>query len=347
MRRDKIFICYRRTTDNAARMLQTALKQKFGEKVVFIDVDHIEPGVDFVNRLQAQISKTAAMVVVVGPDWLTLRNANGDRRIDDPQDPVHVEVAAALFSGIDIFPTLVDGASMPGEDDLPLMLRPFARRNARKVPVDEFFPTAMEGLTKAIDASLKKARGPRGTGAAMFGGWAVGAAGIALAAWTMIADGGDGASRAVPETPGAVTQEDEAAKPAGQSDQAPLSGRRIERQITETEPNDEIFSATSIAPGELLEGQTRQDSDIVDYICLRDGAVAEPDVDLVYALNSPDGSFKVEAFRASGARSYSRFAGDHEIRAMPSNAPLCLAIHQPGFRERLNYRVSLTIADPE
>ncbi len=66
------------------------------------------------------------MVVVIGPDWLTVANERG-RRLDDPDDHVRQEIEAALRSGLPLIPALVGGAPVPPVDALPQSLQPLLR----------------------------------------------------------------------------------------------------------------------------------------------------------------------------------------------------------------------------
>jgi hypothetical protein len=50
--------------------------------------------------------------------------------LDDPDDYVVVETAAALEREVRVIPVLIEGASMPAADELPERLRGLARRNA-------------------------------------------------------------------------------------------------------------------------------------------------------------------------------------------------------------------------
>jgi hypothetical protein len=52
-----IFVSYRRIgADSHARALFERLSREFGSKTVFIDVEGIEPGVDFVEVLNRQLT---------------------------------------------------------------------------------------------------------------------------------------------------------------------------------------------------------------------------------------------------------------------------------------------------
>jgi len=66
---------------------------------------------------------------MIGPLWLKA-DADGRRRLDDPDDFVRQEIEAALDSGKSLIPLLVGGAKMPATDELPPSLAALARRQA-------------------------------------------------------------------------------------------------------------------------------------------------------------------------------------------------------------------------
>src|SRR5262245_66642546 len=83
----RIFINYRRDDSTAtAGRLHDRLAQSFGRKNLFMDVDHIPPGVDFVNHLSKQVAACDVFIAIIGPNWLEARNEKGDRRLDDPDE---------------------------------------------------------------------------------------------------------------------------------------------------------------------------------------------------------------------------------------------------------------------
>lgn len=127
----QIFISYRRDDAGpSAHHLAADLERRFGKRAVFIDVDRIAPGEDFVEAIERTIEGCHATVVVIGPRWLSVRGQDGGRRLDDPSDLVRQEVATALRGRGPVVPILVDGASMPTADTLPGDLEPLLRRNA-------------------------------------------------------------------------------------------------------------------------------------------------------------------------------------------------------------------------
>jgi len=126
----QVFVCYRReeTAAHAGRVYD-AMVARFGERNVFMDID-MEPGVDFVDRITEVVSGCVALIVVIGPNWATVEDGDGRRRIEDPDDFVRLEVETGLRNGVHVIPALVHGARMPRREDLPAELQPLARRNA-------------------------------------------------------------------------------------------------------------------------------------------------------------------------------------------------------------------------
>jgi hypothetical protein len=129
-----IYISYRRA-DSAyvSRALYDRLERNLGRSSLFMDVDSIQLGVDFIQALEKQVDHSDILIVVIGRDWLTTTDQDGRRRLDDPGDFVRIEIASALSKGKVVIPVLVDGASMPRPEDLPPELRSLARRNSFEV----------------------------------------------------------------------------------------------------------------------------------------------------------------------------------------------------------------------
>ena len=126
-----IFISYRRE-DSAgyAGRLYDRLSGHFGAESVFMDIDTLEPGVDFVEVIERAMSQCDILLVLIGQRWLNAADSTGQRRLDNPEDFVRLEIQAGLDRGIRVIPMLVEGAAMPSSRDLPEVLTKLARRNA-------------------------------------------------------------------------------------------------------------------------------------------------------------------------------------------------------------------------
>lgn len=139
----RIFISYRREDAAAdAGRLADHLSARFGKDRVFLDVDTIDPGTDFVQALHASLEQTAAVLIVIGPRWSSVTSVDGGRRLDSPSDFVRLEVEAALGRTIPVVPILVQGARMPAAQDLPPSLAALATRQAVTLDYDEFHADA-------------------------------------------------------------------------------------------------------------------------------------------------------------------------------------------------------------
>ena len=139
----RIFISYRR--DDAAGeagRLADHLQRRFGADRVFLDIETIDPGTDFVQVLQRSLQETAAVLVVIGRRWVDVRGASDGRRLDDPGDFVRQEVERALSRGVPVVPVLVQGARLPRVEDLPPVLAPLVTRQTATLDHDEFHADA-------------------------------------------------------------------------------------------------------------------------------------------------------------------------------------------------------------
>lgn len=81
-----VFVSYRREdSGDAAGRLADRLVDRLGADRVFMDVDAIEPGMDYVEVLTRAVAACDVLVAVIGPGWLSAADKAG-RRLDDPHD---------------------------------------------------------------------------------------------------------------------------------------------------------------------------------------------------------------------------------------------------------------------
>jgi TIR domain len=88
------------------------LASHFGEDKLFKDVDSIHPGDDFVEVITAAVGSCDVLLVLIGSQWLTITDQNGQRRLDNP-DFVRLEIETALTRDVRVIPILVGEAKMP------------------------------------------------------------------------------------------------------------------------------------------------------------------------------------------------------------------------------------------
>ena len=121
-----------------------------------MDIDNIQPGEDFVEVINEKVGACEILVVLIGPYWLTCKDESGQRRLDNPEDFVRLEVTAALQRKIRVVPVLIGGAKLPKPDELGTELAPLCRRNAIALSDAGFrqdLNRLIESLEKAIQGS--------------------------------------------------------------------------------------------------------------------------------------------------------------------------------------------------
>jgi TIR domain len=126
-----IFISYRRDdAEGEAGRLFDDLTRAFGSQSVFMDVADIRPGADFRRAIDDSVAHCGVLLAVIGPSWLTVTGAEGQRRLDSPDDFVALEVGSALKRSVPVIPVLVHGAHMPPPDQLPESIRDLSFHNS-------------------------------------------------------------------------------------------------------------------------------------------------------------------------------------------------------------------------
>jgi len=196
----QIFISYRR--DDAAgyaRAIGDALGREFGPERVFIDVDDIGAGQCFDEVIEQAVGGSRVLLVLIGRRWLGERSGQ-NARIHDPGDLVQREVAAALATGMQVMPLLLDGAAMPGAAQLPASLQALTGRNALVIDNTRFaadLARLLDALRPLVDPAPSAARRATADGRApagadgqaggrrwVVGGVALGLLGLAL--WAVL-----------------------------------------------------------------------------------------------------------------------------------------------------------------
>ncbi len=126
-----IFISYRRDDSrHVAGRLADDLASAFGAESIFRDIEGISLGLDFTQALDTALASCSVMLVLIGPNWLTIQNAQGQRRLDLPEDWIRQEIATALRRNVRVVPVLIEGTPLPQVSDLPDDLKPLVRRQS-------------------------------------------------------------------------------------------------------------------------------------------------------------------------------------------------------------------------
>jgi hypothetical protein len=155
----KVFISYRRADANyPARMIYNALCAVLPRDDVFMDVDSIPLGADFVETLEGWVEKCEILLALIGPGWTDAIDPKTSRkRLQNDNDFVRVEIREALKRGINVVPVLLDGTPMPDPEDLPDDLKRLVRRQAQFVDF-RTFDADVGRLLKKLGLKVTKPR---------------------------------------------------------------------------------------------------------------------------------------------------------------------------------------------
>jgi hypothetical protein len=133
-----IFISYRRRdTLPLAMYVSEAIKRSFVNADVFVDVDSIEVGDRWPERVREALERASVLIVLIGPKWLTASDEYGRRRLDIPEDWVRREIEMALDKRLMVIPLLFMDAKLPADvRGLPDTLAPLLNIQATELHED-------------------------------------------------------------------------------------------------------------------------------------------------------------------------------------------------------------------
>lgn len=130
-----VFVNYRVAEETmGAAVIHETLARKFGDEHVFRDCNSIQAGEYYPEALRSGLARSGILLVVLGPRWISLRDATGIRLIDRKRDWVRWEIEQALDREMSVIPVLLkigkDDPVMPTTDQLPASIRGLALRQA-------------------------------------------------------------------------------------------------------------------------------------------------------------------------------------------------------------------------
>jgi TIR domain len=149
-----IFLCYRRADDPGyVQAILARLERVIPPQDIFIDIESIKPGTDFVQMIESRLRSCAVLLAIIGQKWLQITNERGTRSLDDPDDWVRQEITTAMQLEKTVIPVLVGPINAPSADQLPEPLKPLARKQALRLSHESFRADAQR-LIAAIAQSL-------------------------------------------------------------------------------------------------------------------------------------------------------------------------------------------------
>jgi hypothetical protein len=155
----RIFLSYRRadSADIVGR-IDDRLATHFGRECVFRDTESINLGDDFPERILREIHLADIVLIIIGEGWAEIKSDDGIKRLSNENDFVRIEVETALRrvdSNVRVIPVLVNGASMPSEDELPSTLRSLVNYTATSVRNEPDFGKDIDTLINKIEHHKK------------------------------------------------------------------------------------------------------------------------------------------------------------------------------------------------
>lgn len=128
-----ILVSYRRDASApGARRLADALAAACGATAVLHDRE-VPAGSDFSDVLHRAIDAAAALLVVIGRDWVSAADGPAGRGAWAATDAVRTQIEAAFAQGKPVIPVLLDGAELPTAEILPQSIRRLADARPARV----------------------------------------------------------------------------------------------------------------------------------------------------------------------------------------------------------------------
>lgn len=133
----RLFINYRRADSQGfAGRIYDRLAKAFGRRNVFMDMETLNPGEKFVEAIEREATGRNAMLVLIGPNWLSPIGESNKTRLDDPADYVRREIEMASNKNMHIIPILLQDAKLPSPESLPTSLHGILSHNAFAIGPD-------------------------------------------------------------------------------------------------------------------------------------------------------------------------------------------------------------------
>lgn len=146
------FISHRRDDSGwLGPLLKMGLRRYLPGSNIFLDHD-LGPGDEWPRELDRALDSANALLTLIGPNWETLTDKTGNRRIQLPNDIVRHEIATALRRRILIIPVRHGRTTLPRAEDLPPDLLPLRKHQA--IPVE---PQSLPHAIRDIAIKLRQA----------------------------------------------------------------------------------------------------------------------------------------------------------------------------------------------
>ncbi|MGE3315887.1 MAG: toll/interleukin-1 receptor domain-containing protein [Planctomycetaceae bacterium] len=152
-----VFISYRRSdSQDVAGRIYDRLIACFTPRAIFKDVvdsaaDSLPLGILFREFIVRAIDESEAVLVLIGPTWVSCKDSSGGRRLESNDDVVRLEVETALRRNRPTIPVVVSNAQFPRVSELPESIKELAARSGQSVRPDPDFEHDMKRLIESLE----------------------------------------------------------------------------------------------------------------------------------------------------------------------------------------------------
>lgn len=119
LQRSQVFISYRRTDEAVTQRIVEHLDTALPWMKFFLDTAKLESGRQWSDALFAGLSRSNALLVIIGPEW-----QSSFRPRHDETDVMRREIEWGITEGRALLPVLINGATMPRRNRVPESIRP-------------------------------------------------------------------------------------------------------------------------------------------------------------------------------------------------------------------------------
>ncbi|MEL6537643.1 MAG: protein kinase [Bacteroidota bacterium] len=151
-----IFLSYRRAdSQDATRWLYEKLEDKFGANLLFMDLEGVESGELWDEKIKENAEQADLLLAIIGPNWAASTETNPkESRLADANDWVRKELEIALKYEHKLIPIVLQEASLPESKYLPASLQVLHR--VQQFQLDTGSSGDVEALIKEIEERFRR-----------------------------------------------------------------------------------------------------------------------------------------------------------------------------------------------
>lgn len=153
----RLFLSYRRSDTGAYADRLAARLAAFQFDAIFLDREDIALGANYADRIRDELSQCDALLLLIGPGWLTAQGADGGPRLANPADWVRREAALALARRLPVIPVFFDSPPQLTPAALPAELAPLATAEGYDIN-GNYFDRDADDLGRRLETLLVRDR---------------------------------------------------------------------------------------------------------------------------------------------------------------------------------------------